>query len=102
MCGMYIQLVSQSIQMGITEKPRLERVKETVEILRGIQNLGIPLDSPEVAELRTHMDAYVKDGICWSGSVSFLRFGRIADVNLPKRADKAIEVTLRVPRIGQK
>ena len=87
--------------MSSTEKPHAERVKETVEILKSISGLGIPLDSPEVAELRTHLNAYIKDGLCWSGSISFLRFGRIAEVNLPRRADKAIEVTLRIPRAGK-
>lgn len=87
--------------MATTEKPHADRIKETVEILQRIVGLGIPLESPEVAELRTHLNAYIKDGTCWSGSVSFLRFGRIAEVNLPRRADKAIEVTLRLPRAGK-
>jgi hypothetical protein len=87
--------------MSTTEKPHAERVKETVEILKSISGLGIPLDSPEVAELRAHLNAYIKEGTCWSGSISFLRFGRIAEVNLPRRADKAIEVTLRLPRAGK-
>jgi hypothetical protein len=84
--------------MATTEKPQSERIQETVEILKSIKTLGIPLDSPEVTDLRAHLNAYIKDGLCWSGSISFLRFGRIAEVNLPKRADKAIEVTLRLPR----
>lgn len=83
-----------------TEKPKEDRVKEVVDILHSISTLGIPLDSPEVAELRGHFNAYINDGLCWSGSVSFQRFGRIAEVNLPRRADKLIEVKLRVPRAG--
>lgn len=80
-----------------TDKPKDVRVKEIVEILKKLTGLGIPLESPEVQELKTRFDAYIKDGECWNGTISFVSYGRIADVNLPKRADKPIEVTLRVP-----
>jgi hypothetical protein len=84
----------------ISEKPKEERIKESIEIFRSLKTLGIPFDSPEVQELKTHTDSYIHDGMCWSGSISFMRFGRIAEVNLPRRADKQIEVTLRKPRTG--
>jgi len=81
-----------------TEKPVADRVKETIELMRNIEGLGIPLDCSEVAELRTHLNEYIKDGTCWEGTIDFLRFGRMAEVSLPRRADKTIEVKLRVPR----
>lgn len=84
----------------VSEKPKDERLKESLEIFRSLQTLGIPFDSPEVQELKTYVDAYVREGICWTGTISFLRFGRIAEVNLPRRADKQIELTLRKPRVG--
>ncbi len=84
-----------------TEKPVEDRVKETVSILRDIAGLGIPLNSPEVSELKQKLNAYISEGECWEGSISFLAFGRIAEVNLPRRADKPIEVRLRVPRAGR-
>jgi hypothetical protein len=84
-----------------SQKPIADRLKETVTILKDILGLGIPLASPEVQELKGHLDAYVKDGTAWQGSISFERFGRIAEVTIPKRADKAIEVRLRVPRAGR-
>lgn len=83
-----------------SEKPFELRVKESVEIMRQIQGLGIPLNSTEVLELKSHIDSYVKEGICWEGTINFLRFGRIAEVNLPRREDKPIEVNLRKPRAG--
>lgn len=84
-----------------TEKPKDECLKESLEILRNIQTLGIPYNSPEVQELKSRLDAYINDGIPWCGTISFRRFGRIAEVNLPRRADKPIEVRLRVPRAGK-
>jgi hypothetical protein len=84
----------------ISEKPKDERLKESLEIFRSLKSLGIPFEAPEVCELKTYIDAYVNDGICWSGIISFIRYGRIAEVNLPRRADKQIEVKLRVPRVS--
>ena len=80
-----------------TDKPKDVCVKESVEILKKITGLGIPLESSDVQELKQRFDAYIKEGECWNGTISFLSYGRIAEVNLPKRADKPIEVTLRVP-----
>ena len=84
-----------------TEKPVEDRIRETLEVMHAIKTLGIPLDSPEVTELREHFNAYIKEGVCWSGALNFLRFGRIAEVELPRRADKDIVVKLRVPRAGK-
>ena len=83
-----------------SEKPQADRIQETIAILQKIRELGIPLDSPEVTELKGHFNAYIKEGVCWSGTISFSRYGRIVDVNLPRRADKLVEVTLRLPRAG--
>lgn len=84
----------------ISEKPKSERLKESIEIFRSLKTLGIPFDSPEVQELKRYIDDYVHNGVCWSGTISFLAFDRIAEVNLPRRVDKLIEVTLRKPRAG--
>ena len=84
-----------------TEKPIPLRLKESIEILKKITGRGIPLESTEVQELKQRFDAYIKEGECWTGTISFAAYGRIADVNLPKRADKTIEVTLRVPKRGE-
>ena len=84
----------------VSEKPKEERLKESLEIFQSLKTLGIPFDTPEVQELKVHIDAYIHEGVCWSGSISFMRFGRMAEVNLPRRADKQIEVTLRKPRAG--
>ena len=69
--------------------------------MKELRNLGIPLNCPEVTELREHLNAYINEGVVWQGTVSFLRFGRIAEVTLPRRADKLIEIKLRVPRAGR-
>lgn len=81
-----------------SEKPIADRVKECAAILNDIQSLGIPSFTPELVKLRGHMNDYIRDGTCWSGVIDFGAYGRIAEVVLPRRADKAVEVLLRVPR----
>jgi hypothetical protein len=80
-----------------SEKPLAKRLKEVVELLGKLTGeLGIPLESPEVQELKGHLDAYVRDGLCWSGTVSFEAWDhRVAHVVLPKSATKPIEVVLK-------
>jgi hypothetical protein len=81
-----------------SEKPVGDRIKECTAILNDIQSLGIPHSSPELTKLRTHMNEYIRDGTCWSGRIDFTAYGRIAEVVLPRRADKAVEVLLRAIR----
>jgi hypothetical protein len=83
----------------ISEKPQADRLKESIAILKKLTiDLRIPYSSPEVQELKSHFDLYIKEGVCWSGSVSFEAYGRVAIVNLPRSAKKPIEITLRVIR----
>lgn len=86
--------------MPITEKPVGDRVSECMEILHSIKSLGIPVACSEVMELREHFNRYIQEGVCWSGTIDFRRFGRIAEVDLPRRVDKTVTVNLRLPRAG--
>ncbi len=86
--------------MATCEKPVSDRIKECTTILNDIQGLGIPHFAPEMVKLRTRMNEYIRDGTTWSGTIDFSEYGRIAEVVLPRRADKAVEVMLRVPRVG--
>jgi hypothetical protein len=83
-----------------SEKPVSDRVRECVSILKDIEGLGIPMLGPEVSKLREHFNDYIRDGTCWSGTIDFSAYGRIAEVVLPRRNDKAVEVLFRVPRVG--
>jgi len=86
-----------------SEKPKEDRLRECISVIKKLTNdLGIPYESPEVQELKGHFDAYIKDGTVWSGNVSFAAFGRIAVVNLPRKATAQVEVTLRATRLGRK
>lgn len=78
------------------DKSPQERVKECITIIRKLtENLALPEDAPEVAELRGRMNDYIRTGDAWSGTVDFKRWGRIAECNFPKRAGRSVEVTLK-------
>jgi len=80
----------------VSEKPQAERLKECIAVLKKLTvDLGIPYSSPEVMELKKRFDDYIHQGTCWSGSVSFAAYGRVANVKLPRAYNKPVEVTLK-------
>jgi len=86
-----------------SEKPKEDRLRECIAVIQKLtKDLGIPYNSPEVQELKGHFDAYINDGTVWNGNVSFAAYGRIAVVNLPRKATSPVEVTLRATRLGNK
>ena len=84
------------------EKPIKERVSECVAITKKlVDSLYLPDDSPEIVELREHMNTYIRTGTPWVGVVDFSRWGRMAHCNFHTKAGKTIEVTLKaIPKPG--
>jgi len=60
------------------------------------EDLGIPYNSPEVQELKGHMNTFVRTGEPWEGSVMFGPWGRIARCAFTRKGH--MEVTLEVLR----
>jgi hypothetical protein len=46
-------------------------------------------------ELSKRLSDYVKTGEPWSGKIKFEVYGRVADIILPRKADRQITVVLR-------
>jgi hypothetical protein len=63
--------------------------------MRQIYDLGIPTEYPPVKELSRRLSDYVKTGEPWSGKIKFETYGRVADIILPRKADRQISVVLR-------
>jgi hypothetical protein len=93
---------AEAVRMEPEDKSQADKLKECSAVLKDLTGLGIPLDCPEVCTLRRHFNNYIKDGIPWEGTVDFRAYGRIAEVKLPRRADRAVEVLLRLPRAGKR
>lgn len=81
--------------MATEYKTKEERLTESMNVLKELRGLGIPLTCPEVTKFRERLSAYVNDEIPWEGTIDFGEYGRKMEVKLPLRADRTIEVLLR-------
>jgi hypothetical protein len=91
------------VQMEIVGKPREDRIVEVFAVIKSLRDdLKMPMDHPSILELRKILDAWIEDGKRFEGTVEFRDFGRMAEVCCPFRSDKALEVKLRVVRVGKK
>lgn len=71
------------------------RLQECIEIMKQINDLGIPVEYPPRKELSRRLSDYVKTGEPWAGKIKFEAYGRYVDVILPRRADREIQVVLK-------
>lgn len=82
--------------MPAAEKPKEERLKETITLLKKLQEVGIPKTDPGYAEIQAKMTAWVNMGPQDSFTIDFVRVARRAEVVLPRRADRAASINLKV------
>lgn len=66
-------------------KPTSERVKESMEILKKIQELGIADSDPGYKALSAHFSDWIRGGEAFVGNVDFIRWNRRAKVLLPTK-----------------
>lgn len=73
----------------------MSRVEECIRVMKEIRDLGVPTEYPPLKELSKRLSDYVKTGEPWAGKIKFEAYGRVADVVLPRKADRQITVVLR-------
>ncbi len=78
-----------------SQKPIQERVKESMEILRKIQELGIAATDPGYKELSSRMNEWIKGTEAWKGHVDFHRWNRRAQVLLPTKPGTVAKCVLQ-------
>ncbi len=79
-------------------KSKMDRVKESITILKKLQELGIPTNEPGYAFTKQQLDEWIAGGDKWEGRVDFPRFQRRAELVLPVRADRVVSMTIFAPR----
>lgn len=84
----------------LPEKPKVERVKETITLLNKLKEVGILDTDPGYLEIKEKMATWVKEGGSATFEVDFVRTNRRAEVVLPRRADRAASINLRVLRFS--
>lgn len=73
----------------------MNRIDECIHIMKQIRDLGIPTEYPPLKELSRRLSDYVKTGEPWSGKIKFEAYGRVAEIILPRKADREISVVLK-------
>jgi hypothetical protein len=77
------------------EKPYDERVKECVHLLKLLKEQGIRPGHIGYSTLKSHMDAWVKDGTVFSGKIDFIDHSRKAEVLLPMKPNSTATIHLK-------
>jgi hypothetical protein len=80
------------------DKTKEDRLKETIRILKQLVELGYSDADIGYKDVKSIMTTWVNDGKGIATKVYFTRQGRIADISLPKRADKTATLHLKVDR----
>lgn len=78
-------------------KSKMDRVKESITILKKLQELGIPTNEPGYTLTKQHLDEWIQGGDRWDGRVDFPRFQRRAEMVLPVRVDRVVSMTIFAP-----
>lgn len=80
-------------------KSQNEKVKESITILKKLQELGIPTNEPGYVMLKDKFNDWIKSNEPWKGEIYFPRFGREAQVNLPVDPGRVSTVNLLKPHM---
>jgi hypothetical protein len=78
-------------------KPKEDRVKETIEILKKLRELGVTEREPGYILTKQKFSEWVNTGEAWSGDIEFPYLQRKAEIVLPARADRVASLLLKAP-----
>jgi hypothetical protein len=78
------------------ENTLADRVKETVTILKKLQEVGIAPTEPGYVQVKNHMDDWIKNGGRHTHEIHFPRYGRVGELVLPSRAGRTATLSLKM------
>ena len=81
--------------MPVPPKDKMERVKESVHLLRQLKDIGFQDTSKGYLDIKEVLDRWIADGVSWSGKIKLPEYGRVADIVLPGRAGAVANLRLR-------
>ncbi len=79
-----------------TEKPKEERLKETLRLLKGLKANGLTEGDGSYRAIKDLMTAWVENGEAVDTTIDLFRQNRIAHISLPKGADRPATIALKV------
>jgi hypothetical protein len=80
-------------------KTMADRVRDAVEILQNLKNVGIIEQDLGYQDTKKVLDEWIKLGETWEGKVDFPRHGRYLEMILPWRQDKKCTVVFRATEL---
>jgi hypothetical protein len=81
--------------MTKTDKPKEERLKEGISLLKQMLDLVKDNEHPGYVELKTVITQWINDGKAYDGKIEFYDHHRIAEVSLPRSANKAAAIAFK-------
>ena len=80
------------------EKTKYDRIKESVNLLKGLLNNGISDTNDAYSQTKAHLDHWIKTGEAANHTIEMRTYRRTAYLTLPLTADKAAEMVLRAQK----
>lgn len=77
------------------DKTKYDRIKEAVNLLKGLINNGISDTNDAYTQTKTHLDEWIKTGEAADHVIEMRTYRRTAYLTLPRSADKAAEMVLK-------
>jgi len=77
-------------------KSKAERLKDTIMILKKLQQVGIPKTNPGYQEIQAAMTEWVNSTEAATHVIPIARFGRDAELILPKDSGITAKLNLRL------
>lgn len=81
-----------------TIKPKEDRLKEGINLLKQLRDNGVKDNSLGFIELKTKISEWVSNSDSWDGVIDFREYGRVAEVELPKYTNRAAGINFKVRR----
>jgi hypothetical protein len=80
------------------DKPKGDRVKETIRLLKGLQANGLSERDGGYREIKELLATWIETGEAADAKVDLFRQNRIAHISLPKGSDSPATIALKVIR----
>ncbi len=78
------------------EKPKADRLREGMEILRKLQEFGVGKTDPGFQEVQGAIAVWVSTGAAAQHKIPLSRQERVAEIVLPRRAQNTATCVLKV------
>lgn len=76
-------------------KSKADRVKEAVEILTNLKQIGIPTNDSGYMLTKEHLDAWIADGETREEKIPFVRAMRVGHLLLPSKQGRKPQFVLK-------